>query len=127
MLQIKKLFKTIALTTVLAATTIISGCASVATPSFYNGNYYMAGDESCARISVKALYTINCFKADGTPTGYRRAMTQQQLDMYMHNQDRAQRSSIAGNAINTRRADDARAAAKVRSDAITKAIMENNQ
>lgn len=107
--------------------TIISGCASSAKPNFYNGDYYMAGDENCARISVKALYTINCFKADGTPTGYRRAMTQQQLDMYMHNQSMAQRSSIAGNAENNRRADVSRAAAQTRSDAITKAIMENNR
>lgn len=124
MSKVKKFYRAVLVSAVMVTG---YGCASVAKPNFYNGDYYMAGDENCARISVKSLYTINCFKADGTPTGYRRAMTQQQLDMYMHNQNRAQRSSIAGNAINTRRADDARAAAQARSNAITKAIMENNQ
>ena len=107
--------------------TVISGCASSATPNYYNGGYYMAGDDNCKIIRARTSNTINCYNSDDTLKGYRIVMSQQQLDMYMHNQNRAQRSSIAGNAINTRRADDARADAKVRSDAITKAIMENNR
>lgn len=78
---LKKLMKVLAVS--IMATTV-SGCASVATPNFYNGDYYMAGDDNCKRISVKAPYTIYCHTEDGTVTGYRRAMTQQQIDMYMH-------------------------------------------
>jgi len=61
---------------------VISGCASTAMPNFYNGNYYMAGDPSCVRIRPLSNTRIMCVDKSGADTGYRDAMTYQQMQMY---------------------------------------------
>ncbi len=61
---------------------IISGCASTAMPNFYNGNYYMAGDPSCVRMRPLSSTRIMCVDKSGANTGYRDAMTSQQMQMY---------------------------------------------
>lgn len=61
---------------------IISGCASTAMPNFYNGNYYMAGDSNCVRMRPLSSTRIMCINKKGADTGYRDAMTSQQMQMY---------------------------------------------
>ncbi|MCP3017577.1 hypothetical protein [Cupriavidus basilensis] len=64
----------------------VAGCASSAAPNFVNGRYYMAGDSACERYRVLSPSRIMCFNSDGQATGYRDAMTDQQLQMYQFNQ-----------------------------------------
>lgn len=61
---------------------IISACASTAMPNFYNGNYYMAGDSSCVRMMPLSSNRIMCVDKNGADTGYRDAMTYEQMQMY---------------------------------------------
>lgn len=72
----------------------VAGCATQpvqrAAPFYYSGKYYMAGDESCARVSQASASRVVCMTAEGQATGYRDAMTDQQLQMYQHNQMMAQ-------------------------------------
>ncbi|MGO4809172.1 hypothetical protein AB4156_06130 [Cupriavidus sp. 2MCAB6] len=67
----------------------VAGCASPAAPNFVNGRYYMAGDSTCERYRVLSPSRIMCFNSDGQATGYRDAMTDQQLQMYQFNQQMA--------------------------------------
>jgi len=62
----------------------IAGCT--AKPNFINGKYYMGGDSNCKRYKVLSESRIMCLTSDGEETGYRDAMTDQQLQMYQHNQ-----------------------------------------
>ncbi|WP_413479704.1 hypothetical protein [Vibrio hibernica] len=64
---------------------MLTGCAS-AMPNFYNGKYYMAGDSSCQRVRQYTEDKIMCIDGDGKETGWRQAMTDQQLQMWQHNQ-----------------------------------------
>ncbi|MDT8451554.1 MAG: hypothetical protein RQ936_02270 [Gammaproteobacteria bacterium] len=68
---------------------ILAGCAS-AMPNFYNGKYYMAGDSNCVRARQYTEDKIMCINSNGDETGWRAAMTDQQLQMYQHNQQRQQ-------------------------------------
>lgn len=61
---------------------IISGCASTAMPNLYNGNYYMVGDPSCVRVRSLSSTRIMCVDKSGADTGYRDAMTYEQMQMY---------------------------------------------
>jgi hypothetical protein len=72
---------------VLAVTcAVMSGCAGEAAPNYFNGGYYMAGDSNCTRMSVLGASRIMCYDSDGNATGYRDAMSSQQLQMYQYNQ-----------------------------------------
>lgn len=55
----------------------------------------MMGDKSCRRYRPISSRRIMCHTKDGTKTGYRDAMTDQQFQMYMHNQEMANRTSSA--------------------------------
>ncbi|CAD0184480.1 hypothetical protein RUESEDTHA_01362 [Ruegeria sp. THAF57] len=74
--------------------TAAAGCApepvQMAAPFHYNGNYYMAGDNACARVTQVAKGRVMCTNTAGQNTGYRDAMSDQQLQMYRHNQLMAQ-------------------------------------
>ena len=61
---------------------IVSGCASTAMPNFYNGNYYMAGDPSCVQMRALSSTRIMCVDKKGSDSGYRDAMTYEQMQMY---------------------------------------------
>lgn len=86
---------------------LLASCAQ-AMPNLINGRYYMAGDAECAKVSVLSSSRIMCYRKDGTPTGYRDAMTDQQLQMYMHNQQMQKtyttncNTNIAGTTCTTR-------------------------
>lgn len=67
---------------VLFLMVVLTGCASVASPSLLDNNYYMMGDSSCVRARFISDTRIMCIQNDGTETGYRDAMTPQELQMY---------------------------------------------
>lgn len=69
-----------------AACAVIAGCASDPAPNFFNGNYYMAGDSSCVRITALSPSRIMCHDSNGVAKGYRDAMTSQQIQMYQYQQ-----------------------------------------
>jgi len=66
-----------------------------AKPNFVQGNYYMTGDSNCIKGNVVNSNTIKCYTSDGKMTGYRAAMTDQQVQMYMHNENMANRTTSA--------------------------------
>jgi len=87
----------VSLYTVILFTVIIllsfSGCTKMAMPNFYNGHYFMAGDNNCRRVRMISDTRIMCYTSEGKETGYRDAMTDQQLSMYRYNQQMRQQQS----------------------------------
>jgi len=61
---------------------MLAGCASYASPRFVNGGYYMGGDASCVRWRALSSTQIMCQDKNGNDTGYRDAMTPDQMQMY---------------------------------------------
>lgn len=64
----------------------LSGCSKQAAPNYFNGNYYLAGDESCTQIREIGYGRVMCSNDDGIETGYRNAMTQGDMQMYQMQQ-----------------------------------------
>lgn len=72
---------------VLGATfALLVGCANSAAPNFINGQYYMAGDSACSRYQTLPESRIMCIDSSGNYSGYREALTSQQLQMYQYQQ-----------------------------------------
>lgn len=69
----------------VSASLLFSGCADPQ-PNFYNGKYYMIGDENCVKVRPLSDSRIMCANQAGQEKGYREAMTDQQISMYQHNQ-----------------------------------------
>ena len=82
----------------------LHGCAS-ASPYNYNGMYYMVGDSSCSQFRSRTSNTINCFDSDGNATGYRVAMTDQDIQMYNAKQAQQDRDLKELRRQNDRQAD----------------------
>ncbi len=82
---------------VIILATLLAGCAGSARPNFYRGHYYMSGDSNCRYSSERTDTSINCFNSDKEPTGYRDAMTDQELQMYQHNQQMEQQQNKTTN------------------------------
>lgn len=61
---------------------LISGCASNPAPNYFNGNYYMAGDSNCTQMRPLSSTRVMCIDTNGQNTGYRDAMTYEQMQMY---------------------------------------------
>lgn len=70
---------------VAVAAVILTGCASSAAPRYIDGNYYMVGDANCRTGMAVSPTMIMCGDKSGAQTGYRNAMTAQDMQMYqMH-------------------------------------------
>ncbi len=69
---------------------LLTSCGSWPTPYFFNGQYYMAGDASCERVQALSDTRVMCIDKDGYNTGYRDAMTVEQITMW--NQQEALRA-----------------------------------
>lgn len=65
--------------------TIIGGCSSAAL-NVIDGKYYLAGDSNCVRYRQLSESRIMCINKKGEEVGYRDAMTDQELQVYMYNQ-----------------------------------------
>lgn len=61
----------------------LSGCGG-AVPNAINGKYYMGGDSNCKRYRAISDNSIMCMDSDGRETGYRNAMSDQELQMHMY-------------------------------------------
>jgi hypothetical protein len=66
------------------AVLVLSGCSRSASPQFLRGNYYMTGDSNCRLSRHRTDDSITCYDSDDNKTGYRNAMTDQQLEMYRY-------------------------------------------
>lgn len=101
---------------VAGAVLTLVGCATQAAPNLIDGQYYMAGDSNCARYNRLSTSRINCADKNGNSTGYRDAMSDQELYMYqmnvareqaqiaaMSNQLQAQNAAMAANTASTLR------------------------
>lgn len=68
----------------LATSVLLTSCASnnAASPQNINGKYYMAGDAACVRYRIIDSDTIECATNEGVSTGYRNAMTDQEIQMW---------------------------------------------
>ena len=77
----------------------LSSCGETvryASPAFHDGYYFMMGDSNCPYARNVKADIIECHNIDKMPTGeHRKAMTDQQLQMYRHNQEMNQRQRIA--------------------------------
>jgi hypothetical protein len=62
--------------------TFVTGCG--ASPQFIRGHYYMTGDSNCRLSRPLTDTSINCYNSDDELTGSRNAMTDQQMQMHMH-------------------------------------------
>lgn len=85
--------------------------ARVASPTFWEGNYFMVGDAACPRWArFKSQAVVMCHTDAGQPTGERRAaLTNQQLEMWKYNQQvtmqrqaqvNTQKSALANQMMN---------------------------
>jgi hypothetical protein len=69
----------------------LAACASHhAAPALSNGRYFLMGDEHCIRAYHQSPTRIACLDKKGNQTGYRDAMTDQDMAMYMRMQAMAQ-------------------------------------
>ncbi len=65
---------------------VLTGCVSTARPYAISGKYYMIGDSNCEKYSTKWSLTgsyINCFTLGEKPTGYRKSMSDEELQNYI--------------------------------------------
>lgn len=77
---------------------LLAGCATSAAPNFVNGRYYMAGDSNCQRYLGVAKGKMLCADAKGRPTGYRNAMSVQDMQMYQMQQMQQQMQEMYASA-----------------------------
>ena len=67
--------------------TLIAGCSTPG-PQLLRGFYYWTGDSSCESSSYRTDTSINCYNSDEEATGYRNAMTNQEMQAYRYEQQK---------------------------------------
>lgn len=84
----------------IACLMLLTGCATAPVPNFFNGQYYMAGDASCKAVRALSETRVMCIDKDGNETGYRDAMTVEQIAMWGQQQAlQAQQASATRRSI----------------------------
>lgn len=68
---------------VAASSLALSGCAGMAEPNLRQGHYFMAGDKNCKQGKNVSETRIMCFDNKRRFTGYRDAMTEQDMQLYL--------------------------------------------
>jgi hypothetical protein len=86
---LEKIMKTLTLTLALVSF-FLGGCAGSAMPNFYNGYYYMAGGKGCSNWRSLSGNRMMCQDDERKDTWAISPMTDQQLQMYRHNQQMEQ-------------------------------------
>lgn len=61
---------------------LLTGCASGPSPQFYDGHYFMTGDDRCKRWQPNGKGRIMCDDAKGNFTEGRAAMTPDEMRMW---------------------------------------------
>jgi hypothetical protein len=69
---------------------LMTGCASQAQPNLINGQYFMAGDNDCKYVKPWSDTVITCFNSAGVATGFRNAITEQQVNYHYAQQNQQQ-------------------------------------
>jgi len=64
---------------------MLVGCSHQAQPNYFAGDYYLSGDDDCRSAELVVPGTILCKDADGYNTGLRKAMTQNDMQIYQIN------------------------------------------
>jgi len=69
---------------------ILGGCSLFmeATPQYFYGNYYMAGDSDCVRLRRKTETSVICYNSRDEPTGIRTALTSRDMYNYAAKKER---------------------------------------
>jgi len=76
----------VALSMIASLSACVGGSEQAAAPNLVNGQYFMAGDSTCSQVRQLSATRVMCIDSAGQETGYRDAMTSQELQMYQHNQ-----------------------------------------
>lgn len=66
--------------------TALAGCASSPTPTYYNGQYYWAGDPGCVRLGYVSATRAMCYNKKGVEQGWEDAIPQYELNAYSQRQ-----------------------------------------
>ena len=76
----------------------LGGCTTTAAPNLYAGQYYLAGDAACVSVTPISSTRVMCADKKGNQTGYRDAMTAQDLQMWQYQaaNQRAQMQQLQG-------------------------------
>lgn len=61
---------------------MLTGCATAPSPREFNGSYYMMGDSNCVLAYPLSPTRIMCGDKHKNQTGYREALSLEQLQMY---------------------------------------------
>lgn len=77
---------------ILLLVLFLSGCGG-ASPRAVNGKYYMGGDSNCEQYRQISSDRIMCYDSDGKQTGWRQAMSDQELQMHMHQKAQSNKAS----------------------------------
>ena len=71
---------------VLGAILLAAGCQTQSAHlASINGRFFLGGDKDCVRYGLVKPNTIVCGNAEGKITGYRNALTDQELYVYQSN------------------------------------------
>jgi hypothetical protein len=65
----------------------LSSCGVTPGPRYFNGNYYWI-DSNCVGVRPLTATSIECRNSDKEETGYRNAMTNQEMQAYKYQQQR---------------------------------------
>lgn len=78
--------------------TFLAGCQTYAQPTYFNGRYYMAGDQYCKSMRQYKRDLVMCMDGKGRSSEPRRALSAQDLYMYQTNQMIAAQQNAAYSA-----------------------------
>jgi hypothetical protein len=82
----------------IASAILVTGCSSNIYPSYHAGKYYlMGGDDRCQYVQQVSDTRIMCLDEDRNETGYRDALTGDELNHYLAQQQiyQAQMASLS--------------------------------
>ena len=68
----------------------LSSCGVTPGPRYFNGNYYWI-DSNCVGVRPLTATSIECRNSDKEETGYRNAMTNQEMQAYKYQQQQHRR------------------------------------
>lgn len=79
---------------------LIFGCAATKpAPNYINGYYYMAGDAQCAKAKVVAYKKIVCADKNGNETGYRYAMSKEDVQLWSSMNNKSNTSTQSSSSV----------------------------
>ena len=80
---------------------LFTNCSTKPKTQPFNGKYYMLEDSNCRSFKSMKNDRVMCYDAHGKPTGWRKALSNQELQMYMHEENMEKLNSINSNINNS--------------------------